>query len=240
MDFAAGNYKLSFADSGKLKNLFFGDVSILKQTDYTVDLGDNSFGIEGWDECFPTIAKFSNYPRLGHLVRMAPEIIETPGYFEQVWHTEQYTARRHFELNAAADLVMTFIVKNISSEPMQYLWASHAIFDSYNLLELQFAHGGKFRDFNRNNTCSKFFVEAVEPIKLVRKDILVQIKTDQPYWGIWLNRGGWPLAKPAGICCVAVEATNRPAETPGNDQLDPGSTFQGNVTLSVLNSKEYL
>ena len=80
---------------------------------------------------------------------------------------------------------------------------------------------------------SKTFLDNTEPVELSYRGFVVTLTTDQPYWGLWLNRGGWPANNAEPFGCLGVEATNAPGEQPAGRWLGRGETFSGQVRLDV-------
>ena len=128
---------------------------------------------------------------------------------------------------------MIFRVK-ASDAGLRFLWASHAIFSINGLRSVLLSDGQRMDEFRINGTCRKFFVRAGSPVCLERENCRIYLETDQPYWGIWYNRGGWPADKPARFACIGIEATNTPADSPADATIPAGGAFEGRVLLRVL------
>jgi hypothetical protein len=101
------------------------------------------------------------------------------------------------------------------------------------LLRVRLAQDRVLDDFTRDSSCTKFFVRSCGPLILEREESVITLSTDQPLWGIWLNRGGWPKDAPAGFCCIGIEATNCDAEIPKGALLQPNEVFRGYVSLKM-------
>lgn len=225
---------LGFAPSGKLERMGLGGVpNVLHECGWHVDLHGTTFRPGGWDECFPTIEPFGNYPTMGELVAHAPTMTWQDNAVEQVWQRSAYTARRRFAVIAPTCIHMTFCVTNLASEPIEFLWASHALFGLTGLRAAHWQRAEWHSDFAIDGSEKKLFVPGAHTVELVYAGYRLTLTTDQPWWGIWINRGGWPADAPAPLWCLGIEATNTPAEQPEGQLLAAGATFRGEVKLEV-------
>jgi hypothetical protein len=124
-------------------------------------------------------------------------------------------------------------VTNLQAAPREFLWASHALFGLKNLLAAQLPNGVSLVDFAPDGSERKLFVTNAGPVELSYQNYRVLLTTDQPWWGIWINCGGWPAVSPEPLCCLGVEATNTPGEQPDGQWLPAGATFSGKVKLEI-------
>lgn len=235
MNARLGHFELQFEPSGKLAGLSLDGVSpFLADNSYRHDFGDGRwFEPRGWDECFPTIESYGASPVLGDLVWMTPRMRQSETEVIQEWEMPSYTAMRRFCADGGRQLVMEFSVRNRASVRLPFLWASHALFTFRGLRRVEFADGGSLDDFRIDGHSSKTFRPNAGPARLVRDDCEVVLESDQRWWGIWFNCGGWPAGRPAGVGCLGVEATNTPAEHPDNCAIARGGCFTGRVRLEV-------
>lgn len=229
-----GHWLLVFDPGGTLIRLSFRDgPSLLHWSDYEFSLGDGRiFYPRGWDECFPTIEAHGESGVMGRLVGHAPQVQVTSEGVSQEWVYPGTTAKRTFS-PAEDGILAGFEAQNTGVHPLEYLWASHALFTVRGLLRVRVARDRGLDDFTRDSSCTKFFVPASGPLILEREESIVTLSTDQPFWGIWLNRGGWPKDAPAGFCCIGIEATNCDAEIPKGALLQPDEVFRGCVSLKI-------
>jgi hypothetical protein len=230
---------LRIASDGKLEMLqLAGQRNLLFEWDQEVALGGRMYRPAGWDECFPTIEPTALSPVMGDLVGRAPQTIWNETSVQQRWRTDHFEARRCFSLESESSMVVTFSVTNLHHAKLEYLWASHALFDVSAAVTVHLPDDIILDDFTRNNSEKKFFVANTNSIELAYEGFRVRLETDQPWWGIWLNRGGWPdpaamsSAYPSPIC-LGVEATNTPAERPDRQWLGAGETFTGHVSVDI-------
>ena len=226
-----GDFELRFAPDGKLAELIVpGGTSVLHRAAYPLELGQGrTYQVGGWDECFPTIE-----PAMGRLIGIPPTIRELSDRVEQVWVTSQYQVTRTFRAPDARTLELCFQARNTGTAPLEFLWASHALFTLTGIQRIVFATGLVLDDFGLDGTCRKFFVPAAGPVQIAGTSVNLILTTDQPHWGIWLNRGGWPARQPAGFRCIGIEATSTAAEAPTGQVLQPGAEFCGRVNLEVV------
>jgi hypothetical protein len=225
---------LHFGPGGKLERIGLGGVAnLLHECEWDIDLGGKVFRPAGWDECFPTIEPYGNYPVMGELVMHAPALMWEDKTVEQIWQADAYVARRRFEVVPPACVHMTFCVTNQASEPLEFLWASHALFGLKDLHAARWHSEGWQSDFEIDGSEEKLFVPGEHAVELVYPTYRLTLTTDQPWWGIWINRGGWPAHALAPLWCLGVEATNTPAEQPKGQLLTAGATFRGEVKLEV-------
>jgi hypothetical protein len=226
--------RLGFAPDGKLERLCLaGCPNLLHEWAWDVDLGGKSFRPAGWDECFPTIDPYADSPVMGELIGQPPEMIWRTESVEQIWRSTGFEARRRFTLTSASCLQMTFQVTNRQAAPREFLWASHALFGSKNLLAAQLPNGVSLIGFAPDGSERKLFVANAGPVELTYQTYRVLLTTDQPWWGVWINRGGWPAASPEPLCCLGVEATNTPGEQPDGQWLATDAPFCGKVKLEI-------
>jgi hypothetical protein len=209
-----------------------GGEGLLYEGDYQLPLGGGrSFVVAGWDECFPSIEPFGPCPTMGELIGPPAGLSHDRDRVTQQWRTARFEVRRTFAAGAEGGLELTFEADNLAGEPLEFLWASHALFSFGGLRRIVLADGTVLADFRLDATTRKFFVPAGPPVAIERDDGLWHLVTDQPWWGIWLNRGGWPAGRAAGFGCIGIEATNATADLPQGQRLAPGQTFRGKVTL---------
>lgn len=223
---------LRLAPDGKLEYLSLaGTRNLLHEWDHTVDLSGKLFRPAGWDECFPTIDPYGDSAVMGDLIGWLPDVIWQAHQVEQIWRGSCYEAQRRFSLVSASCLQMTFTVENYKPEPFEFLWASHTLFGVEHLITVD-CDDFMLSEFASNGTVSKQFARNTGPLELVYADFRLRLSSDQPWWGIWLNRGGWSVNGSPPFCCLGLEATNTPAEVPTGQWLE--KTFSGHVTLEVL------
>jgi hypothetical protein len=230
-----GEWRLRLGADGKVESLVLeGRGELLAQTDYRFDLGDGrAFVPAGWDECFPTIEAAEESGAMGDLVGCAPQVFVGEGTATQMWVMERYVARREFRLKGDGTLEAEFSVENTGKAALRFLWASHALFAVEGLLEVELPDGKVLSDFTADGTCEKWFVKSGEAVVMRHEGFEIYLKTDQPYWGIWFNRGGWPAGRPAGLCSIGIEATNTNAERPRGARIAAGGAFGGWVVIGA-------
>jgi hypothetical protein len=231
-----GAFALWFEPGGKCRQVQFdGHEPLLHEGGYELDMGGGrTFRVAGWDECFPTIQPFGGSPIMGDLIAAPPRLSQGAGWVEQAWDMPRFSARRRFAAQGQSSLVVTFEAVNHQAQPLEFLWASHAIFSTAGVRSLLLPDGRELSDLSLDGSTSKSFVVALgRPIVLARQADTISLSTDQPYWGLWLNRGGWPAAKPAGFGCVGLEPTNAASDAPAGARLQPAQTFRGTFTLSL-------
>lgn len=235
MNTRLGNFELQFESSGKLAALTAKGVApFLGDAAHREDLGDGRcFEPRGWDECFPTIEPYGQSPVMGDLIWLQPRIRLGETDVSQEWTAASYTAVRRFRVDGPRQLVVEFSVCHRGKTPLPFLWASHALFTLRGLRRVEFADGGRLDDFRPDGSSSKTFRINSGPARLVREDCEVVLESDQRWWGVWLNRGGWPADRPAGIGCLGLEATTTAADRPGDSAMEPGGRFTGRVRLEV-------
>ncbi|MBI4927671.1 MAG: hypothetical protein HY835_07890 [Anaerolineae bacterium] len=207
--------------------------NVLQEWDQELDLGGRFFRPAGWDECFPTIDPYPGSPVMGELIGLPPEMNWQEDRVEQIWRTPRFDARRCFRLTAPPCLEMDFQAICLQETPLDYLWASHCLLDVAKLQTMRLASGDLYRDFDHNGSEQKIFVRNLGPLELQYSDFRVVFTTDQPYWGLWINRGGWPANCQPALLCLGVEATNTAGEIPAGQRLDPGAIFTGKVRLEI-------
>jgi hypothetical protein len=225
-----GGFQLQFNSDGKLAELIVpGGTSVLHRAVHTLALErGRTFPVGGWDECFPTIGS-----DMGGLIGVAPVLCELPDRVEQEWVTPDYQATRTFRAPAERTLELIFHARNTGAEPLEFLWASHALFSFDWIQRIVLANGLVLDDFRLNGTSRKFFVKANGPIRIDGAAVNLLMSTDQPHWGIWFNRGGWPASQPAEFGCIGLEATSTAADEPTGQMLAPGAEFVGRLSLEV-------
>jgi hypothetical protein len=235
MSCSLGQFGLRFELGGRLRQLRLPDgTRILHECDYVLDTGQGrSFNPSGWDECFPTIEPTGESPAMGDLVWQGPQVYRASRQVEQVWQMPTYMAQRVFQLPDDNELEMIFRIR-AGDTRLRFLWASHALFSTAGLRSVQLPDGLRLDEFRPNNTCRKFFVAAGAPVVLSTGGPRVELRTDQPYWGIWYNRGGWPIGSPAGFSCIGIEATNTAADSPADREIPPGGSFEGRMIVRVM------
>ncbi len=230
-----GAFELGLSDEGKLESLVAGAAELLYRGEYLMDIGGGSiFGVRGWDECFPTIEAFGGCGVMGELVRRAPELVVSVCGATQTWRTEGFTARREFTLDESGELAVAFRAENTGHQDLPFVWASHALFSADELASVELPDGSIIDAFSKDGTCVKRFVPADGFITLSRKDLSIELETDAEYWGLWLNRGGWPADVPAGFCCIGIEATNAASDAPKGGVLRPGEVFERTVRVEIV------
>jgi len=190
--------------------------------------------LSGWDECFPTIEPFEQSPVMGELIGSVPEINFTDdGILTQKWHSCRYEATRKFSLQDGNSVRLDFVVRNIAGFSFPFLWASHALFAVGKADKCFLPDGVILDNFINDGTCRKWFVKNTAPVFIERGCYRIILSTDQPYWGVWLSRGGWPAVNKSGVVCLGLEATTTSSEIPLDLSLDAGEIFSGNVDLKV-------
>lgn len=232
---ALNDFRLDFDAAGALNHLShqYGP-NYLHQTNYEFPLGKGRVLMpRGWDECFPTIEAFGGYDTMGALIGNPPALHAENGRISQRWAASGITAERTFSSPATAVLRTEFEARNTGATPIKYLWASHALFSVRSLVRAIMPDGQVLNDFSLKNTCTKFFVSVSGPVILEQEESVITLSTDQPFWGIWLNQGGWPQDSPAGFCCIGIEATNCAGEIPADAVLPAGGVFKGEVIMKV-------
>lgn len=234
--YGIGMFKLGFEDFGRLLSLRYGEWdSMLHSGAENVDLGaGRRFSPEGWDECFPTIEPHGRSVVMGDLVGSAPRWHYNGSLVEQRWGVPGYEARRAFSSPVPGRLRVSFRVR--ANAHVEFIWASHALFSVRRLKRVVFSDGASLCDFSLDGSCSKSFRRNCGPARLEWDEGTAELSSDQPWWGIWLNRGGWPSASPAGVACLGVEAASADAETPQGASLKPGEEFYGEVLLKYTPS----
>jgi hypothetical protein len=171
---------------------------------------------------------------MGELVGQEPRIQRTADSIEQVWRRPRFKARRIVSIENPASLLLTFEAYNHSAHPFEFLWASHALFDSGILKRVLLPDQKQIAAFDLNGTANKSFVANSGPVSLVYAAFQLILTTDQPWWGIWLNRGGWPADAISPFACLGLEATNSPQEQPAGIWLTPGQCFRGQVRAEII------
>jgi hypothetical protein len=225
---------LGFAADGKLEKLCMaGSPNLLNEWEQEIDLGGKSFRPAGWDECFPTIDPYQNSPVMGELIGLSPEIYWQENCVEQIWRSTRFEARRHFSLETSSCLEMSFQVTNLEGSALEFLWASHALFSLKNLTTVRLSNDVSISSFDVNGSENKWFIANTKPIELLYPNFRVSLISDQPWWGIWLNLGGWPEKSRNLLCCLGVEATNTPGEHPDGRWLHAGEIFTGKVKIET-------
>lgn len=253
LNFSLGEYSLDFDETGKLAELLFSQKhSLLNKCDYRMDIGEGKFFIPfGWDECFPTIESHNEFPVMGILVRNKPELVKTKNAITQIWKMRNFQAVRVFSvkesnklntptsaLNAPPSaLEMRFSVKNTGDRPVEFLWASHSVFGLDGMEEIILSDGKVLSEFSMDGSSSKTFSKTTNPLMIKKKEITVTMETDQPFWGIWFNRGGWPEDAKNAFVCIGIEATNCDSDSPKGTMLATGETFEGRVEINVIQNE---
>ena len=223
---------LAFSPEGKLEKLCLsGYPNVLHEWDQGIDLGGKYFRPAGWDECFPTIDAYGTSAVMGDLIGMTPEINWQARSVEQIWRCTGFIAQRRFSLETASCMGVSFHVTNLQNNPVEYLWASHALFSVSRLQKIRLANGLEYANFAMNNSVEKSFQANCGAVEFVYPDHRMFLTSDQPWWGIWINRGGWPEDHAHSFCCLGVEATNTASEQPDGQWLLANRTFTGTVKL---------
>lgn len=229
-----GRFTLSFEAGGKLEKLSCaGGPNWLNAYEWAIDLGGKTFRPAGWDECFPTIDPYGQSPVMGELVCESPEMSFSSNEIHQTWVMPRFRATRTFSTDQAGRLVMTFTAKNCSDQPLEYLWASHALFSVDSIRKVLLPDGQLLTEFHPNGSEKKSFIAANRPIMVQYETEYLILETDQPWWGIWFDRGGWPAGAEKPVVCLGLEATSTPAEHPAGFWLAVGETFSGRVQLAI-------
>ena len=236
MKITLGDFHLTFDPSGKLAQLTTDQSGpLLDGTAYRMDVGPSRhFEPRGWDECFPTIEPFEDSPVMGDLVAAAPAWSTAAQQCRQEWRTARYTATRTFHALSSNELEMIFSVQSHITGNLKFLWASHAIFSTQGLQRVTFPDRSTLDDFTVNGTSRKSFKSNHGRVCLRGRDCEIHLQTDQPWWGVWNNRGGWPEGRPAGFGCLGIEATNCDADIPQGAVIPPGGRFEGRLQLKVM------
>jgi hypothetical protein len=231
-----GAFTLHLEESGKLAALAAGGrASFLSTVTNKVEMAPGLFfEPRGWDECFPTIEPFGTSPVMGELVWTPPRLELRPDAICQYWACPTFSAERRFTVQAPHRLGCAFAVTLHAVEPLSFVWASHSLFTLDGLCRVEFAGGPVLDDFVLDGSSSKSFVENRGAVRLVREDCELLLETDQPYWGLWNNRGGWPKGESAGSGVLGLEATNAQSDLPEEALLESGQTFSGTVSLEVV------
>jgi hypothetical protein len=229
-----GIFSYAFEPGGKLKMLSVeGGFNLLYEGKVAFDItGGLTFRIAGWDEVFPTIEPYDETPLMGCLVRSAPSIERDQSMICQAWQLEEFKAQRTFTLLDECCLKLAFAVENTSLRPIEFLWASHPMLAVDHLQRVDLPDGSRLDDFSPDGSERKWFVRTGVPVRMVYPGFAIDLQTDQPWWGLWLDKGGWPVEHPGEVHCLGIEATNTPAEVPCGQILQPGEKFQGALTLA--------
>jgi hypothetical protein len=129
-------------------------------------------------------------------------------------------------------LELAFSVSNTTSLPVEFLWASHPMLAIDRLLRVDFPDGSRLEDFHPDGSERKWFIRTGAPVKIFYPGFTLELQTAQPWWGVWLDKGGWPVDRLGEVFCLGIEATNTAAEVPDGLILPPGEIFQGSLTLT--------
>ena len=184
------------------------------------------FEVTGWDEACPSVAESSGIPQLGWAWQTQSEMQQRPDSFCTTWRLPGMTVERTL---AAEKNILTssYQFHNVRSEPVPFLWASHALYPVDKLLNIvmpegqlipgpgcliqeveeQIDHslerdcGKRIRDFTDIGLSWKFFVPANGPLNLNFSDRALCIRTTAPWFGVFLNRGRF------GPPCLGIEPT---------------------------------
>jgi hypothetical protein len=227
---------LRFGKEGKLESICLaGFPNFLVEYPHLVDMQGKFFRPAGWDECFPTIEAYQGYAVMGDLIGLEPVYEFQQDRAEQTWSTPAWSAERIFRLTGSTRLEIQFTALNRGAKPAEFLWASHALFTIQGLQSINLPNATQIADFKQTGHESKTFHPNTQPIRVDYGSFQVELTSDQPYWGIWLNLGGWPQDAVQPLYCVGIEATNSPAEIPGQKFLSPGETFTGAITVQMTN-----
>jgi hypothetical protein len=230
-----GKFELVFGPEGKLTCLAYsGGENVLHESTQAVALAaGKTFSPGGWDECFPTIEPHAGFAGMGDVIGRTPVLQSSSDSVMQTWHTDLYHAVRRFEAIGHQALQVSFQVQWLGTQPVEFLWASHALFTCRTLTEVNLPDGSRMDRFHPNGTEVKSFHPSGTPLRLKFPFATLQMTTDQAWWGVWLNRGGWPEGQPDSGSCIGIEATNTPGERPAGCWLAPQETFVGKVQLEI-------
>lgn len=229
-----GVFSLAFAPGGKLEWLSPPEgPNLLYEGQVAFDIsGGLTYRIAGWDEIYPTIEPHGETPIMGRLVRFAPTLEREDRAVHQTWVAKDFRARRTFRSLEANQLKLEFSVENTSSLPVEFLWASHPMLAIDHLLRVDFPDGTHLDDFSPDGSERKWFIHTGAPVKMKYAGFNIELQTAQPWWGVWLDKGGWPVDRLGEVYCLGIEATNTAAEVPAGLILPSGGLFEGSLTLA--------
>lgn len=228
-------FEFEFDAANRLRQLRLpGGAPLLHESDQIADLGNQRhYSARGWDECFPTIEPFDASPVMGDLIWQPASVRHDADEVVQSWSTPRFNVSRTFSTATGDALSIYFEATNVSSGSIQVLWASHAVFAVDHVASIALPDGQVLHDFTPNNTSAKFFVRNTAAVVVTRRDTSFTLATDQPWWGVWVNRGNWPASQPLGEFFVGIEPTNAASEIPEGSTLEPGASFRGTVTVTL-------
>lgn len=231
-----GKFTFNTEPTGKLSGLAFQGLDpFLASSVHREEMAPGFFfEARGWDECFPTIEQTGDFPVMGSLVWNSPRLEQQIDAVCQHWAFPSFSAERRITSPAHNRLASTFKAVLHGHEPLPFLWASHILFAFDGLCRVDSDGGFMLEDFSLDGSSSKSFVKNNGALRLVRKDCIIKLETDQPFWGVWCNRGGWPASNPAGFGALGLEATNAESDSPAGSVLESGQIFSGIVNLEVL------
>jgi hypothetical protein len=235
MGFDLNGFCFTFSSCGRLRQLQTpGGAPLLHQTAQQIELEPGrTYSPSGWDECFPTLDPVGRYPAMGALVASLAHVKCAATQIVQHWSTSDFDVTRRFYSPEAGLLSLRFSAQNRSGARLPFLWASHPLWAVEQLTELALPNGRRLSDFSINHTATKFFVRNHGPVHLQLRDSQLSLTTDQPWWGVWVNRGGWPRQRPAGFACLGIEPTNTAGEVPAGAVLLPGAKFSGEMQVQL-------
>ncbi len=235
MTASLGRFEIQCSPTGKVSRLSVVGMSpFLHEGAFRGEVaGGVVIEVCGWDECFPTIDAYGTSPVMGDLFREAPCLRMDGAEVSMQWVLPRYRATRRLRALSPGRLESSFSVTSTGEKPLPFLWASHALFCLSGLRRVRFADGTVLDRFRLDGSSRKCFKANGGPIRLEREDSELSLESDQGWWGVWLNRGGWPAGRPVGYGCLGIEATNHAADVPGDAFIMAGASFTGYVQLEV-------
>jgi len=194
----------------------------------SLEHGDQ-FDVSGCDEIVPTLEPEADIPTLGYAWRTGADCTGDGSVLCTRWTIPGWSVKR--ESRAAGNTLSSrSLVHNTRETSQPAIWAVHALYPLEGMLQVTLPGGeplpgpgceivdlkphldGKtdewrILDFANIGRSWKFFLEADRPVRMEYADISLTIETDAPWWGIWLNRGGY-----CGMTCIGVEPTTDPTD----------------------------
>ncbi|MCJ8323421.1 MAG: hypothetical protein HRU29_13590 [Rhizobiales bacterium] len=185
----------------------------------------------GWDECFPTVAPCAS-EQWNRNLRDHGDMWGRPwatNVKEQAVHCEYAGSGFEFDriINLVGNsLVVDYQVKNISSARIPYLWSQHCLLAAEpgenivldGIENLTGRDGAPdlqpIRSVDANyasKSYSRVKQRASVGIDGANENIRISwLATDLPFFGLWLDFGGWPADGP--VHQIAFEPTTAPAD----------------------------